>query len=296
MKMPMLLGKTLLQTIAISDSDPPVVPGILPSGDDDDLMNVVEINGNSFTAGVPFLLPSGAKLTMNTDGTFVYNPNGAFEDLGTNERAIDSFTYTINDDRGDGTAVAQDTATVRIEINGVNDAPTANDDLAYTVTESGTLVTDATTGVLGNDTDPDGDPLVAKNIDTTGVEGTITFDADSGNDGGLLATFVDLDNNFGGNANDIRVGAKPVWMMQAPTAGEDFLLQAFHRLGMVPTVGDTIVPELDFPNTTTANPYATRWERKFDRAGVKFRPGRRAFRGPDRDHNSRDLYLCRQWR
>ncbi len=55
----------------------------------------------------------------NPDGVlaFVYNPNGQFEYLGNGELATDTFTYTVSDGALDATA------TVRITIAGVNDAP-----------------------------------------------------------------------------------------------------------------------------------------------------------------------------
>ncbi len=60
-------------------------------------------------------------VTYNGDGTFNYDPNGQFESLAVGETAIDSFSYTIDDGNGN-----TDTATVNVTINGVNDAPVAN--------------------------------------------------------------------------------------------------------------------------------------------------------------------------
>ncbi|MEM1343916.1 MAG: Ig-like domain-containing protein, partial [Pseudomonadota bacterium] len=53
-------------------------------------------------------------VTDNGDGTFDYDPNGAFDTLLDSETATDSFVYTVSDGQG-GT----DTATVTIEIAGV---------------------------------------------------------------------------------------------------------------------------------------------------------------------------------
>ncbi|WP_299411911.1 Ig-like domain-containing protein, partial [Acaryochloris sp. IP29b_bin.148] len=98
---------------------------------------------------------------------------GQFEDLAVGETATDSFTYTVSDGNG-GT----DTATVTITINGVNDAPTTNDDanVGFTTNED----TSFTTGnVLGNDTDPDtNDTLTVLSIDTTGTQGIVTNNND----------------------------------------------------------------------------------------------------------------------
>ena len=70
------------------------------------------------TVGVQFALASGALLTLNADGSYVYNPNGKFEALGVGENGADSFSYTVSDGHG-GT----DTATVNLTITGVNDNP-----------------------------------------------------------------------------------------------------------------------------------------------------------------------------
>ena len=65
-------------------------------------------------------LPSGATLTLNANGTYLYKPNGAFESLDLDESTTDTFTYTISDGQG-GTS----TATATITIDGRNDAPQA---------------------------------------------------------------------------------------------------------------------------------------------------------------------------
>jgi VCBS repeat-containing protein len=60
---------------------------------------------------------SGALLTLNSDGSYVYDPNGKFEYLGAGESAIETFSYTVSDGNG-----GSDTATVSITVNGANDA------------------------------------------------------------------------------------------------------------------------------------------------------------------------------
>ena len=52
-------------------------------------------------------MPSGATLTMNSDGSFTYDDNGA-----TAPGSPDSFTYTIDDGNG-----GADTATVTVAVN-----------------------------------------------------------------------------------------------------------------------------------------------------------------------------------
>jgi len=104
--------------------------------DTSDTLAVSAVNGVAASVGTEITLASGALLTVNTIGTFDYDPNGQFETLAVTESTTDSFEYTIADGNG-GT----DTATATITINGVNDAPVAQDD---------SLSTDEDTAFSGN--------------------------------------------------------------------------------------------------------------------------------------------------
>ena len=63
-------------------------------------------------------LASGAVVTVNADGSFDYDPNGAFDSLAEGQTATDSFTYTTTD--GNETS---DSATVTITVSGVDEEP-----------------------------------------------------------------------------------------------------------------------------------------------------------------------------
>ena len=82
----------------------------------------------------------------------------------------DSFTFKANDGLADSNV-----ATVTITVTPVNDAPVAVDD-EYTVAEKETL-TISVPGVLGNDSDVEGDTLTAILVDTV-QNGTLTLNAD----------------------------------------------------------------------------------------------------------------------
>ncbi len=85
--------------------------------------------------GIPFTLPSGAIVTVNTNGKYSYNPNGKFETLALGDTATDKFTYTITDAHG-----ASSTETVTVTIQGANDAPVVANPIAdQTVAEEGTV-------------------------------------------------------------------------------------------------------------------------------------------------------------
>jgi VCBS repeat-containing protein len=72
--------------------------------------------------GTQITLASGALLTVNSDGSYSYNPNGKFDSLPDASKLTDSFTYTIADSSGE-----EDDAKVEITITGVNDPPEVND-------------------------------------------------------------------------------------------------------------------------------------------------------------------------
>jgi len=106
--------------------------------------------------------PNGA-LTLNANGSFTYTPHGNFN-------GTDSFQYKANDGRADSNA-----ATVTITVTPVNDPPTVADD-SYAVNEEETLNVTAP-GVLGNDTDPESDPMTLVWAGTP-QHGSLTWEAD----------------------------------------------------------------------------------------------------------------------
>jgi VCBS repeat-containing protein len=110
----------------------------------------------------------GATITMNADGSFQYDPTSApqLQALPAGQVAFDEFDYEVTDLHG-----AVDSATVRISVTGVNDGPTADDDV-YQIDEDHVLQVDPP-GVLDNDIDVDGDPLQVLLADATSRLGAI---------------------------------------------------------------------------------------------------------------------------
>ena len=72
---------------------------------DSDTLTVTQVNGLGANVGSQITLASGALLTLNADGTFHYDPNGQFEDLGVGERGTDMFRYTVSDGEPAGQVV-----------------------------------------------------------------------------------------------------------------------------------------------------------------------------------------------
>lgn len=134
---------------------PPVALDDEYSTDEDQALNVgtlgvlandSDLDGDSLTATLVANVEHGV-LDLHPDGSFGYIPDPDF--FGT-----DSFTYKANDGAADSNE-----ATVTITVNEVNDAPTANDDSYETAKNTELAV--AAPGVLGNDSDPDGDSPIA---------------------------------------------------------------------------------------------------------------------------------------
>src|SRR5439155_435442 len=130
--------------------------------------------------------PSHGTLALNADGSFSYTP-------AANYNGPDSFTYRIND----GT-VDSNVATVTLTINAVDDAPVAGNN-NYTTSESTSLAVGAP-GLLGNDTDVEGDALTA--ILVSGPShGTLALAANGGFSYTPAAGYNGLDS-FSYRAND----------------------------------------------------------------------------------------------
>ncbi len=111
------------------------------------------------TAGDPsYGLPQHGTATINTDGTVTYTPSPGYN-------GIDSFTYQASDGHG-----GVSWANVMVDMS--NNAPYADND-AIAVSEG----TSYTGTVLGNDFDPDGDPLTVSTV-TRPDYGSLTLDPD----------------------------------------------------------------------------------------------------------------------
>jgi VCBS repeat-containing protein len=124
------------------------------------LANDTDADGDPVTAELA-AGPSHGTLTLNADGSFSYTSNAGFT-------GSDSFTYRAND----GT-VDSNLATVTLTVT--DTAPVTQAD-SYR-THMGVALSVPTPGVLGNDTDADGDPLTAA-LASGPSHGTLTLNSD----------------------------------------------------------------------------------------------------------------------
>ena len=107
--------------------------------------------------------PANGTVTVNPDGSFTYTPN-------LNWTGTDTYTYRVCDD---GSPVACDQGNVSIVVIPADDPPLAGDDVDATDEDTPVTVT-----VLGNDTDPDGDPLIVTSA-TDPANGTVVVNGDN---------------------------------------------------------------------------------------------------------------------
>ncbi|SFO78012.1 VCBS repeat-containing protein, partial [Chitinophaga sp. YR627] len=126
------------------------------------LGNDVDVDGDPLAVTV-LTTPAHGTVTLNRDGSFTYTPVA-------NYNGPDSLLYSVCDPSG-----ACDTGIVRFSVVAVADPPVPGND-AYTTNED-TQLTVPAPGVLANDTDPDGFPLVTT-LETQAVNGTVVMNSD----------------------------------------------------------------------------------------------------------------------
>ena len=170
-----------------NDSDP-----------DGDPFSITAVNGNPASVGMQVVLASGTLLTVNADGSYIYDPNGRYDVLVAREMTMDRFTYTVSDESG-----ATDTATVTITITGVDDPVDARDDsllIGEGEVEVSTVAPDfnlfADNG-NGRDLDPDGDAfsiIQVSNIVLNGFAGVAITNTPAFGAGPPFSATVEVDN------------------------------------------------------------------------------------------------------
>lgn len=160
------------------------------------LANDSDPEGSALTA-ILVLGPSSGSLTLNPNGAFSYTPTAGFVGSVT-------FQYQANDG-----AVNSNLATVTINVT--NDPPVANDDTYSTLT-SLPLTVLTPTGVLANDSDPDGHSLTAALLVgptngslTLNPDGSFTYTPNPGFVGTEVYTYTANDGYGGVTSATVRI-------------------------------------------------------------------------------------------
>lgn len=175
------------------------------------LANDADLEGDALTVAL-VAGPAHGSVTLNADGSFQYTP-------AANYSGVDQFTYQATDG-----SLVSNVATATINVAAVNDAPIAAAN-SYSLNEDTTLAVSAP-GVLGNDSDADGDALSARLVADV-AHGALAFNADGSFEYTPAANFFGADS-FTYVANDgvadstvVTVTLSVAAVNDAPTAGDD---------------------------------------------------------------------------
>jgi Ca2+-binding RTX toxin-like protein len=237
-------GGTAEDDAFITTESAPIVAGDLlgnnGSGADTGVTDITEVNGNPISYGVQFALPSGALLTIYSDGTFDYDPNGVFNSLvdsssgAANSTATDSFTYTVD---------GGDTATVTVTINGETDSGDVYNGSGAGDTIGGDGTNNVINGLAGDDNlsgNAGGDIINGgDNNDTlNGNDGNDKLNGDNGDD--ILVGGEMNDTLTGGAGADDLVGGNGNDSLNGGTGADDMDGGAGNDVYFVDDAGDTI--------------------------------------------------------
>ena len=163
-------GNGMAASLTVAAVGGPVAGDDAYSTDEDVLLEVtapgVLDNDDPSLTAILVSAPSNGILSPSLagDGSFTYTPNDDFN-------GTDSFTYKGNDGTLDSNI-----ASVTISVSPVNDAPVAGNN-AYDAVD-GTTLNVAAPGVLGNDSDVDGDSLTATIVTGPINGGILVLNAD----------------------------------------------------------------------------------------------------------------------
>ncbi|QUJ77526.1 tandem-95 repeat protein [Sulfitobacter albidus] len=229
-------------TVSVGEvSDAPVAVDDTAETDEDTPVTIPVLANDSDPDGDPLTVteatsPDGT-VTINDDGTLEFTPNPDFNGPTT-------ISYTITDGNG-----GEDTATVDVTVNPVNDPPVAEDDVAET--DEGTPVI---IPVLANDSDPEGDPLeviAASSPDGEVVindDGTLTFTPDDDFTGEATINYTITDGNGGTDPAIVTVTVNDV--NDPPVATDDTATTDEDTTVVIPVLANDTDPDAD-PLTVT---------------------------------------------
>jgi VCBS repeat-containing protein len=128
-------------------------------------LTVTAVEGNPADVGNTIVLGSGALVRLNANGSYSYDPNGAFDWLAAGDTGFDSFSYAVSDPGG-----ASSSATVTITLSGVNDAPLGFDSVVSAAEDTAFVFSSADFGFA----DPDSS-LQAVTIVSLPAQGSLTL-------------------------------------------------------------------------------------------------------------------------
>lgn len=197
-------------------------------------LTVVEVNGSAANVGSEITLPSGALLTVASDGSVSYDANGAFNALAPGEITEDSFSYLPEDSQSTRAAEAASVIVVVIGAASENQQPfaTFNTTVNYPAGTSNIGISPPVT--IG---DPDGLFSTINPVFATGGPASVAI-PDPGVGTGFVITLA-----FTPSASDVAASAqRVVWEIGGTSNGHGiYLLDGVpYLLGKMDTTPDQI--------------------------------------------------------
>ena len=199
---------------ASTDDDIPLAEDDTAETTGDTAVSIDVLGNDSDPDGDPLTVtaasaPNGS-VTVEDDNSLTYTPNAGFT-------GPDTITYEISDGAG-GTA----TASVAMSVAAANSAPLAEDDTAETTEDTAVSI-----DVLGNDSDPDGDPLsvttasAANGSVTVEDDNSLTYTPNAGFTGPDTITY-EISDGAGGTATaGVEVSVAPAPMASVAVSPND---------------------------------------------------------------------------
>jgi VCBS repeat-containing protein len=178
------------------------------------LANDSDPDGNAISAAL-VTGPAHGTLSLAANGSFTYTPTAGWS-------GADSFTYRASDG-----SLTSSATTVNLTVSPVNRAPVAQVD-AYSTTAAVALAVATTSGVLANDSDPDGNALSAALV-TGPAHGTLSLAANGsfvytptpGWVGADSFTYRASDGALTSSATTVSLTVQPPLNNVPPAAGND---------------------------------------------------------------------------
>ncbi|VAW33363.1 T1SS secreted agglutinin (RTX), partial [hydrothermal vent metagenome] len=216
---------TATVTVTVTDNptnDPPTAVNDSDSVVEDSGTTQIDVLANDSDPDAGDTLSISAVGATDNGGTAVSNAGQIDYTPALNFVGTEVFTYTISDGNG-GSNTA--TVTVSVSESPINDPPTAVDDSASVVEDSGTT----SIGVLANDTDPDaGDTLSISAVGATDNGGTAVSNAGQIDYtpalnfvGTEVFTYTISDGNGGSNTATVTITVTDNPTNDLPTAVDD---------------------------------------------------------------------------
>ena len=174
---------------------------------DGDTITVNEVNGTAADVGTSIIGSNGGQFTIQSDGSYSFNPSGDFDSLAVGETSTTQINYTITDSEG-----GMDIASLEITITGENDDPTPLDTIPAQADQDAEAIT--TVQTVGYFTDADTSDVLSYSVSDlpaglsiNSATGEITGAIDnSASQGGLLndgvySVTVTADDGEGGTVD-----------------------------------------------------------------------------------------------